>query len=155
MILKTYILGGVLNMLNKSTTQLLKDLESFDTFEEYENANRDSMISKNLSEYLTDLLNERNLTKAEVIRKAELSDGYAYQIFSGLKTAPKRDKLICLSIGMGLSVNETNSVLKIAGLSPLYPKIKRDSIIIINMNNNKSVVEINEALYNEREETLN
>lgn len=155
MILKTYILGGVLNMLNKSTTQLLKELESFDTFEEYENANRDSMINKNLSEYLTDLLNERNLTKAEVIRKAELSDGYAYQIFSGLKTAPKRDKLICLSIGMGLSVNETNSVLKIAGLSPLYPKIKRDSIIIINMNNNKSVVEINEALYNEGEDTLN
>lgn len=155
MILKTYILGGVLNMLNKSTTQLLKELESFDTFEEYENANRDSMINKNLSEYLTDLLNERNLTKAEVIRKAELSDGYAYQIFSGLKTAPKRDKLICLSIGMGLSVNETNSVLKIAGLSPLYPKIKRDSIIIINMNNNKSVVEINESLYNEGEDTLN
>ena len=55
---------------------------------------------------------------------------------------------------MGLSVNETNSVLKIAGLSPLYPKIKRDSIIIINMNNNKSVVEINEALYNEGEDTL-
>lgn len=42
-----------------------------------------------------------------------------------------------------------------AGLSPLYPKIKRDSIIIINMNNNKSVVEINEALYNEGEDTLN
>lgn len=142
-------------MLNKSTTQLLKELENFNTFEEYENANRDSMISKNLSEYLTDLLNERNLTKAEVIRKAELSDDYAYQIFSGLKTAPKRDKLICLSIGMGLSVNETNSVLKIAGLSPLYPKIKRDSIIIINMNNNKSVVEINESLYNEGEDTLN
>lgn len=87
-------------MIGKTTTQLLKELENFNTFEEYENANRDSMISKNLSEYLTDLLNERNLTKAEVIRKAELSDGYAYQIFSGLKTAPKRDKLICLSIGM-------------------------------------------------------
>lgn len=142
-------------MIRKTTTQLLKELENFNTFEEYENANRDSMISKNLSEYLTDLLNERNLTKAEVIREAELSDGYAYQIFSGLKTAPKRDKLICLSIGMGLSVNETNSVLKIAGLSPLYPKIKRDSIIIINMNNNKSVVEINEALYNKGEDTLN
>ena len=68
-------------MIRKTTTQLLKELENFNTFEEYENANRDSMISKNLSEYLTDLLNERNLTKAEVIRKAELSDGYAYQIF--------------------------------------------------------------------------
>lgn len=142
-------------MLNKSTTQLLKELESFDTFEEYENANRDSFINKNLSEYLTDLLDERNLTKAEVIRRGELSGDYAYQIFSGLRAAPNRDKLICISIGMGLSVNETNSVLKIAGLSPLYPKIKRDSIIIINMNNNKSVAEINEALYNENENTLN
>ena len=54
-------------MIRKTTTQLLKELENFNTFEEYENANRDSMISKNLSEYLTDLLNERNLTKAEVI----------------------------------------------------------------------------------------
>lgn len=142
-------------MLNKSTTQLLKELESFDTFAEYENANRDSFITKNLSEYLTDLLTERNLTKAEVIRRGELSGDYAYQIFSGLRAAPNRDKLICISIGMGLSVNETNSVLKIAGLSPLYPKIKRDSIIIINMNNNKSVAEINEALYNENENTLN
>ena len=66
-------------MIRKTTTQLLKELENFNTFEEYENANRDSMINKNLSEYLTDLLNERKLTKAEVIRKAELSDGYAYQ----------------------------------------------------------------------------
>lgn len=142
-------------MLNKSTTQLLKELENFNTFEEYEKVNKASMINKNLSEYLSDLVTERKLTKAEVIRKAELGESYAYQMFSGVKTAPKRDKLICLSIGMGLSVKETNSVLKIAGLSPLYPKIKRDSIIIINMNNGKSVVEINEALYNENEDTLN
>ena len=77
-------------MIRKTTTQLLKELENFNTFEEYENANRDSMISKNLSEYLTDLLNERNLTKAEVIRKAELSDGYAYQIFSRLENCPEK-----------------------------------------------------------------
>lgn len=77
-------------MIRKTTTQLLKELENFNTFEEYENANRDSMISKNLSEYLTDLLNERKLTKAEVIRKAELSDGYAYQIFFRLENCPEK-----------------------------------------------------------------
>lgn len=76
-------------------------------------------------------------------------------MFSGVKSTPSKDKLICLSIGMDLSVDETNSLLKLAGLSPLYPRIKRDSIIIINMNNKKSVVEINEELYNEGEETLN
>lgn len=142
-------------MQKKSTTELLKELENFSSFEEYENKNKDFMISKSLSEYLCDLLNERKLKKAEVIRKAEIGESNAYQIFSGIKSAPKRDKLICLSIGMDLSVNETNSLLKLAGLAPLYPRVKRDSIIIINMNAHKSVIEINEMLFEENEETLN
>lgn len=142
-------------MKQKSTTELLKELENFSTFEEYEKVNKDSLISKSLSEVLCDLLNEKQLTKSEVIRKSELNENYAYQLFSGLKSAPKRDKLICLSIGMGLSVAEANSLLKLSGLSPLYPKVKRDSIIIINMNTHKSVVEINEALFEENEDTLN
>ena len=142
-------------MQKKSTTELLKELENFSSFEEYENQNKDFMVSKSLSEYLCDLLNERKLKKAEVIRKAEIGESYAYQLFSGIKSAPNRDKLICLSIGMNLSVNETNSLLKLAGLSPLYPKVKRDSIIIINMNAHKSVIEINEMLFEENEETLN
>lgn len=142
-------------MLNKTTTELLKELEKFNTFEEYENANKNHMISKSISEYLSELIAERNFTKAEVIRKAELNQNYAYQLFSGVKTSPTRDKLICLSIGMELSVDETNSLLKLAGLLPLYPRVKRDSIIIINMNLRKSVIEINEALYEAGEETLN
>ena len=113
------------------------------------------MMNKTLSQYLCDLLEEKHLKKSDVIRKGELNESYAYQMFSGVKSTPSKDKLICLSIGMDLSVDETNSLLKLAGLSPLYPRIKRDSIIIINMNNKKSVVEINEELYNEGEETLN
>ncbi len=142
-------------MQKKSTTELLKELENFKSFEEYKNANKDSMISKSVSEYLCDLLNERKLKKSEVIRKAEIGESYSYQLFSGTKNNPTRNKLICLSIGMDLSVEETNSVLKLAGLLPLYPRNKRDSIIIINMNAHKSVVEINEALFEEKEETLN
>ena len=142
-------------MQRKSTTELLKELENFSSFEEYRKANKDSLINKTLSEYLCDLLSERKLTKAEVIRKAETGESYSYQLFSGVKCTPTRDKLICLSIGMDLSVDETNSVLKIAGLLPLYPRAKRDSIIIMNMNAHKSVIEINEALYEENEDTLN
>lgn len=142
-------------MIRKTTTQLLKELENYNSFKEYENANKDCMIGKNLAEYLSDLLEERNITKAEAIKKGELNQNYAYQLFSGKKTAPSRDKLICLSVGMDLSLKETNSLLKLAGLSPLYPRIKRDSIIIMSINNRKSVVEINEILYNENEDTLN
>lgn len=141
--------------MQKSTTELLNELKNFDSFKEYEKINKNSMINKTLSQYLCDLLEEKHLKKSDVIRKGELNESYAYQMFSGVKSTPSKDKLICLSIGMDLSVDETNSLLKLAGLSPLYPRIKRDSIIIINMNNKKSVVEINEELYNEDEETLN
>lgn len=141
--------------MQKSTTELLNELKNFDSFKEYEKINKNSMINKTLSQYLCDLLEEKHLKKSDVIRKGELNEIYAYQMFSGVKSTPSKDKLICLSIGMDLSVDETNSLLKLAGLSPLYPRIKRDSIIIINMNNKKSVVEINEELYNEGEETLN
>lgn len=141
--------------MQKSTTELLNELKNFDSFKEYEKINKNSMINKTLSQYLCDLLEEKHLKKSDVIRKGELNESYAYLMFSGVKSTPSKDKLICLSIGMDLSVDETNSLLKLAGLSPLYPRIKRDSIIIINMNNKKSVVEINEELYNEGEETLN
>lgn len=141
--------------MQKSTTELLNELKNFDSFKEYEKINKNSMINKTLSQYLCDLLEEKHLKKSDVIRKGELNESYAYQMFSGVKSTPSKDKLICLSIGMDLSVDETNSLLKLAGLSPLYPRIKRDSVIIINMNNKKSVVEINEELYNEGEETLN
>lgn len=141
--------------MQKSTTELLNELKNFDSFKEYEKINKNSMINKTLSQYLCDLLEEKHLKKSDVIRKGELNESYAYQMFSGVKSTPSKDKLICLSIGMDLSVDETNSLLKLAELSPLYPRIKRDSIIIINMNNKKSVVEINEELYNEGEETLN
>lgn len=141
--------------MQKSTTELLNELKNFDSFKEYKKINKNSMINKTLSQYLCDLLEEKHLKKSDVIRKGELNESYAYQMFSGVKSTPSKDKLICLSIGMDLSVDETNSLLKLAGLSPLYPRIKRDSIIIINMNNKKSVVEINEELYNEGEETLN
>ena len=141
--------------MQKSTTELLNELKNFDSFKEYEKINKNSMINKTLSQYLCDLLEEKHLKKSDVIRKGELNESYAYQMFSGVKSTPSKDKLICLSIGMDLSVDETNSLLKLAGLSPLYPRIKRDSLIIINMNNKKSVVEINEELYNEGEETLN
>ena len=141
--------------MQKSTTELLNELKNFDSFKEYEKINKNSMINKTLSQYLCDLLEEKHLKKSDVIRKGELNESYAYQMFSGVKSTPSKDKLICLSIGMDLSVDETNSLLKLAGLSPLYPRIKRDSIIIINMNNKNSVVEINEELYNEGEETLN
>lgn len=76
-----------------------------------------------------------------------------YQIFSGTRN-PSRDSLICVCVAMSLDINETQEILKVALFAPLYPKSTRDCIIINGIANKKTVAEINEALYNNGENTL-
>ncbi len=138
----------------KTTTVLLKELSSIASFDEFVNKNKDFMLSKSIAEHLNDLLKEKGLAKAEVIKKSELNENYAYQLFSGLKKSPTRDKLICIAIGMQLTADETNGLLKLAGMLPLYPKNIRDSLILFGINKGYSVCRINEMLFDKNENTL-
>ncbi|MDD6563931.1 MAG: hypothetical protein PUF08_02495 [Clostridiales bacterium] len=103
------------------------------------------MIKKPISDYLNAVLCEKNLSKSEVIKKSNIQTNYAYQIFSGLKI-PSRDKLIALCFGMGLTLGEAQTLLKYSGYAPLYPRIKRDSVIIDSLESGKSVILCNITL---------
>lgn len=99
------------------------------------------------------LLKEKNLKKSTVIKAAEISEVYAYQIFSGLRV-PERNKLLCLGVAMSLNLDEIQTLLKCAGYAPLYVKLPFDSILIYGICNKLSVVEINEILFDYELETL-
>lgn len=137
----------------KNTDELLKELTKADNIDDFLTENKDSFTDVSLSDYLTTLLKEKGLTKSEVIKKSELSDIYAYQIFSGVKQ-PTRDKVLCIAFGMRLTVAETQQLLKSCGLPFLYAKHKRDSIILFALDRKLSVVETNELLYSSEENTL-
>ena len=77
-----------------------------------------------------------------------------YQIFSGTRN-PSRDSLLCILIAMELDIEQTQEILKIAEFAPLFPKLKRDAIIISGILNKNSVAQINEILYDNNEHTLN
>lgn len=137
----------------KNTDELLKELSETNNITDYISNNEINFADFSLAEYLKKLLDEKQLTKAEVIRKSELSEIYAYQIFSGLKS-PTHNKVLCLAFGMGLTVPETQQLLKSCNIPFLYAKHKRDSIIIFALNKGLSVVEANELLYDIGEDTL-
>jgi hypothetical protein len=137
-----------------STDELMKTLQSSNNIEQYMKENSEYLIDSSLSEYLNKLIKEKQLVKSTVIKKSELNEIYGYQIFSGTRM-PSRDKLICLCIGMGLDLEETQQTLELTGLAPLYPKNKRDSIMIFEIQKQQNVCEINEVLYNSGENTLN
>lgn len=127
--------------MNKTTDELLKTLKH-NNLKTYLSDNKDEFVASSLSEALTQMLLLKNLSKAEVIEKANIFNVYGYQIFSGQKT-PSRDKLISLFFGMSLSFSEAQTLLKHAGYAPLYPRNKRDSVIIYALENKMDLISCN------------
>lgn len=131
--------------MDKSTEELTNELTNSDNINEYVNDNKSELINIALSQYLENLLISKNLTKSTVIAKSNLSRTYAYQIFDGKKN-PTRDKLVALCFGFQLSADETQRVLKIAKLPILYPRLKRDSLILFALQKQYTIIECNNLL---------
>ncbi len=139
--------------MKKSTSKIVEELGLCPDFKRFYDENKDYMVSASLAELLAQLLREKGLKKAQVIRDAELSEVYGYQIFSGLRV-PERKKLLCLAIGMKLGLEEVQTLLKCAGYSPLYVKLPFDSVVLFGICKGLSVVEINDILFEYGMETL-
>lgn len=140
-------------MLKKPTNELMDALTRNSSIDSYLNKEKEFLIDMSVSEMLGFLLQEKNLQKSAVIKKAQLNEIYGYQIFAG-KRMPSRDKLIALAFGMELSLEETQQLLKYASFSPLYPKSDRDSIIIWSLLHHLDVIRTNECLFDHSVATL-
>ena len=137
----------------KRTTDLMNELNNTPHIDQYLKDNEEYLIDQSFSKYLCFVIEEKALSKADIIRKSDINEIYAYQIFSGKRT-PSRNKLLRICVGAEFSLEETNEILKVAGFSPLFPKIKRDSIIIFGIQNSYSILQINEELYSHQETTI-
>ena len=131
--------------MKKTTEELLETLKKENSINLYFNNNTEEFIKSSLSEYLNKLLYEKDINKTKAIEKSNLNNIYAYEIFSG-KKKPSRNKLLQLIFGMELDLESSQKLLRLAGLSPLYPRNKRDSIIIFSINNSLSLLECEELL---------
>ena len=141
-------------MKKKDTNELMNELIHSDNTDEYCSKNAQFMVNDKISIYLNNILENKGLVKSKIIKKTELSEVQCYQIFDG-RRKPSRDSLLSICIAMELSLDETQQMLKTGGFAPLYPKNKRDVIIIKGIQNNLSVAQINERLYDLDLPTIN
>ena len=139
--------------MEKNTAEIVKELGLCPDFQTFYSENKNYMISQKLTELLAQLLESKDLKKSQVIKEAELSEVYGYQIFSGIRV-PERKKLLCLAVGMGLNIEEAQQLLKCAGYAQLYVKLPFDSIVLYGLCKKMSVVQINELLFSYGLETL-
>lgn len=130
----------------KNTDEMQQEIQSTDNIYDVLDNNHESFRFEELSEYLKELLERKNIKPAEAIRKSGIDRCYGHQIISG-KRVPSRDKLIALSFGMGLELDEVNDLLKISRNRTLYARDQRDAVIIYAFTNKLSIIETNQLLF--------
>jgi len=101
--------------------------------------------SEPFHKYLENLCRQKGLIPSAVVKTSGIERTYGLQIFRGIKN-PSRDKVILLAFGFEADIDETQEMLKAADKSTLYPKIKRDAVIIFCIKNKMSVMDAQEIL---------
>ena len=140
-------------MERKITDDLQKELMGSNSLNEFLSANSDEFNSGGVQRLLTRLFEKRGITKSALAKQSGMSEIYVHQIFAGRRN-PSRSRLICLCFGLGATLDETQELLRLAGLAPLYPRIRRDAIIIYGLVNGVGLHELNDKLFTEDDETL-
>jgi hypothetical protein len=102
--------------------------------------------SRDLSEYLRDLLAQHGRSRSDVIRGSDVNATFAYQIFQGARR-PGRDTTIRLAFGLGCDLRETQRLLTLADNGALWPRRRRDATIIFCLEHGLSLMRCNEELY--------
>ncbi len=140
--------------MSNVTDELMKTLKSTPDIDHYIEENSYAFIDKELWQYVNDLLIKKNLTIAKAAQQAQMSDSYLYKINQGRKTNISRDKIIQLCFGLELNIDESKQFMRIAKVGELYPRIRRDSIILFCLENKIDIIECDRRLEEAGDKTL-
>lgn len=139
--------------MKKDTNDLLKELSADCEIEKYISENSSSFVFHTINEFWEKACEKSGMSKSNIINKSDFNYCYFYDVINGRKI-PGRDKIIRLALAMNLSLDDCQQVLRLSDKSLLYPRVKRDSIIIHALNNKLSILQCNELLGKFDEETL-
>ena len=133
------------------TEELLKRLLASSSIDSY--LNQEDVIDRTLPEYLNELLAKRGIKRADVVRASGINATVIYDIFAG-KSRPGRDHAIMIALGLRCDLRETQRLLRLAGVSELWCKQRRDTIIIWCIEHGADRPAVDDELYRLGEKTL-
>jgi hypothetical protein len=138
-------------MEERLTEALLEELLSAPRVEDY--LRRHALDTPTLAEYLNQLLDESGLTRAEVLRRANMEQTLGWYAFKGQRGLG-RDNALKLAFAFGLDVRRANRLLQAAGAKALYAKNRRDAILIHCLQHACTLQQTNYTLHEFGEECL-
>ena len=140
-------MSSVTEQINKvRTSALFRMLFKTSNIKEFMKNNSDDMCVPSFSEYISGLCAQRGEVPEWVIKRADIERSFGHQLFKGTKN-PSRDTVLQLSFGFEADVDTAQELLKHAGMSALYPRVKRDAAIIYCLHNRFTIVEAQNVLH--------
>lgn len=140
-------------MTRKNTNQLLHELMDTNDLHRVLTENDANFREDGLTDALQRLFEERNMAKTTLAKSSGISEVYLHQVFAGRRN-PSRDRLLCICVGLGITLDETQRMLTQGGYAQLYPRTRRDAIISYGVVHQLPLGEINDKLFAEQEKTL-
>ena len=132
-------------MHEKNTEELVEELKISPDICTFQNQNQNEFKIP-LYQYLSNLLEEKNLSRSELVEKINPDDKHIYHILSGLRN-PSRKKLLTIARALELNLDETNYLLRYGGYAILYVRDIWDSVIIRAIEKNLTIMETNDILH--------
>ena len=137
----------------KNTDDLRQELMESPDLDQFLSDNQEDFDGGKIGEMLNALFQKRRISKAALAKLSGMSEVYLHQVFAGRRN-PSRSRLLCLCFGLDAMVEETQLLLKHCGHAQLYPKNRRDAIILYGLANGMDLFDVNDKLFRENEETL-
>lgn len=139
---------------DKSTTYLFNLIKS-DSAEFMEGSEFQKLSSYDnfFVEFFYRLLEEKHVEIKDILYKVPISNSYLYQVTSKRRRMG-RDVAIMIALVLQLTLEETQNLLKYSNNGILYPKIKRDAIIICCLECKMTLEEANDKLNEHSEKGL-
>lgn len=140
-------------MTRKNTNQLLHELMDTNDLHRVLTENDANFREDGLTDALQRLFEERNMAKTTLAKSSGISEVYLHQVFAGRRN-PSRDRLLCICVGLGITLDEIQRMLTQGSYAQLYPRTRRDAIISYGVVHQLPLGEINDKLFAEQEKTL-
>ena len=132
--------------MGQETQELQKALNESLDLSQFLQLHKGQMVQPDIGAQIEALRKERKLKKAELARRAGMSEYYLYQILKGHRK-PSRDTILCLCLSLSCSETERKMLLEKSGYADLYVRVKRDAIFKYAFQEDWNCQQVNDALY--------
>ena len=128
-----------------NTSTLMKRLFKTKHLDAFLKSNEKYMEVPSFTELLQKRCREKGLVAEQVILHSGLDRTYGHQLFNGTRR-PSRDKVLQLALGLEAGVEGAGELLRAAGRSELYPRFRRDAVLLYCLKEKITVLETQEIL---------